>query len=134
MYLGKPVENRTWYTNFRGEFYIHAGLTANKDSIEDLREDIERLPKPRPTCYLGALVATAELVDCVRAEALTYPEGDSRWTWVTGPWCFILANVKPLRDPIALKGQLRFFEVRPPAIRVTPRSRPPNPLFPGELR
>jgi hypothetical protein len=111
MYLGKPIENRTWYTRFRGEFLIHAGLTVDKNAIEDLREDIERLPKPRPTCYLGALVAKAELVDSVRAEDLKYPEGDWRWSWVTGPWCFVLANVKPLTKPIALKGQLGFFEI-----------------------
>ena len=110
MYLGKPVENRTWYTNFRGEFYIHAGLTIDKDSVEDLREDIERLPQPRPTCHLGALVATAILVDCIRAEDLAYSQGDSRWSWVTGPWCFVLEGVTPLAAPIPLKGRLGFFD------------------------
>jgi hypothetical protein len=28
-----------------------------------------------------------------------------------GPWCFVLADVRPLAEPIPLKGALGFFKV-----------------------
>lgn len=33
---GKPIENRDWYTSFRGRFYLHA---SNNWNIGDISED-----------------------------------------------------------------------------------------------
>jgi hypothetical protein len=107
LYLGKRVENRTWYTDFRGPIYIHAGKKFDRDALEDLADDIRKLPEPRPQAICGGLVGTATVVDCVRPDNV--PLGQE--LWANGPWCFILDDVKPLDRAIPLKGRLGFFEV-----------------------
>jgi hypothetical protein len=108
MYLGKTVENRTWPTAFRGEFYIHAGKTVERDcGFEDELLALD----PRPRIWLGGLIATARLVDCVRIENINWDYGDKRWQWAVGPWCFVIDDVKPLAKPIQYKGKLGFFSV-----------------------
>jgi hypothetical protein len=108
LYANKRVENRTWYTNYRGPIYIHAGLKVQRHAVEDLREVIEAIPKAwRPPALCGAIIGTATIVDCARPEDV--PEAQHEW--VTGPWCFVLDDVNPLANPIAYKGALGFFEV-----------------------
>lgn len=113
--LGKPVENRTWATKYRGPVCIHAakGMTANEwldglyvaraalhpegqtGLIFPGRKDERRLPR-------GGIVGTAEIVDCVtRHES----------PWFFGPYGFVLANPKPC-EFIPVKGALGFFDWR----------------------
>jgi hypothetical protein len=110
LHLGKRVENRSWYTPFRGEFLIHAAKKWSREEKEDLEcfaDEIRRkFEKPYPTIWLGRVVGIATLVDCVRAEAV--PVGQE--TWGFGPWCFVLENVRALDEPYSLKGMLGFFE------------------------
>jgi hypothetical protein len=115
LYLGKRVENRTWRTRFQGKIYIHAGLRFDKDALEDLEADIQRIPQEqREPCHLGALVVgTAFVVDCVEPDDV--PRGQE--VWAVGPWCFILEDVTPLEKPIPCKGALGFFEVASPIER-----------------
>lgn len=111
LYLGKRVENRTWRSSFRGRIYIHAGLRFDKDALEDLESDIQRIPQPeREPCHLGALIGTATVTDCCEPDDV--PVGQE--SWANGPWCFILDDVKPLPQPIAYKGRLGFFKVSLP--------------------
>lgn len=108
LYAGKRVENRSWYTAYRGQIFIHAGLAVEYEALDGLREDILRVPEPRPPAVRGALLATANLVDCVRAEDVALDQ----YEWALGPWCLILDSIAPLASPIAYKGQLGLFPVR----------------------
>ena len=112
LHLGKRVENRTWYTPFRGTFAIHAAKKWGRDEKEDLecfREEIERrFEAPRPPLHLGYLVGTARLVDCVRPANV--PEGQE--TWAMGDWCFVLDDVRIWEQPVKYKGMLGFFDVQ----------------------
>jgi hypothetical protein len=103
----KRIENRTWYTAFRGPFLIHAGkryqigaeIAIHGDSPE---VDVAgMLTAPR-----GAIVGSASVVDCVRVDNVA---ADQR-VWAGGPWCFILSDVRAC-DPIPYIGALGFFEV-----------------------
>lgn len=107
LYAGKRVENRTWYTGYRGPIFLHAGLRVDHSAVEDLREAIERVPAPRPAAYCGAIVATAVLVDCVASSDVPSEQRE----WANGPWCFILEKVEPLPEPVALRGELGLFAV-----------------------
>jgi hypothetical protein len=107
LYLGKRIENRTWYSGFRGPIYIHAGKTVDRESVENLEFAIQKIPEPRPKAYLGALVGTAVVKDCVRVEQVP----DDQQKWANGPWCFVLDDVRPLDQPIACVGKLGFFAV-----------------------
>lgn len=106
LYAGKRIENRTWYTNFRGRIWIHAGMRVDRASIEDLADEIRSVPEPRPPAYRGAIVGRASIVDCVRVHSVAH---DQR-CWANGPWCFVLDDVEPLATPIPLKGRLGLFE------------------------
>lgn len=110
----KLVENRTWPTNYRGPLAIHASKSPKtyrqhtRDFPNAWTPDGEfgiHLP-PRSGLHFGHLVAVVDLVDCVRIES-----GDGRLAapWAAGPWCFILANPRPIATPIPLSGKLGIF-------------------------
>lgn len=109
LYAGKRIENRNWYTAYRGEVLIHAGLRVDYDALDDLEAAIMSVPTPRPTAYLGALVGRARLVGCVPVSEVH----ETQRRWAVGPWCFVLDDVRPLARPIALKGALGLFPIDP---------------------
>jgi len=88
----KLVENRTWRTEFRGWFAIH----ASKSRAENYPIDERRLP-------FGAVIGLAYLKDCLPIDEVDDPYAD-------GPWCFCLGKVIEL-DPIPFKGRLGFFDL-----------------------
>ncbi len=122
----KRIETRSWPTNYRGPIAIHAG----KKTPEDLGDDafyaalsragltLEDLPR-------GAVVATANLIDCVRFSGITgrlarehcaitntrtvvkYSVGPNEWLYgdfSEGRYGFVLDDVTPLPDPIPARG------------------------------
>lgn len=104
----KPIENRTWPTSYRGPLVIHAGKSRdwlNGEKWEDA------LP-------FGAMVATATLVECLH---LNHPDGGQNWPdcWrslarhehANGPWCWILAGVQRLPEPIPYRGMQGLWDV-----------------------
>lgn len=104
----KPVENRTWRTDWRGELLIHAGLApADIDSWRMVRMLLEldgHDPDDIPALdafALGGIVGRAELCDCVRQHSSD---------WFQGPFGFVLRDAKPCRL-IPCRGQLGIFEI-----------------------
>jgi len=102
----KTVENRTWQTKFRGPIYIHAGgaLTSG-DNVAQCERLLAQHGIAMPaiaTLTRGALIATAELVDCGRF--------DDPWGEPLG-WHFRLANIVALDAPIPVRGALGIWRV-----------------------
>lgn len=106
----KPVENRTWRTNYRGELVIQASLSVRRDQAA--RDQIATLghvvPEELPR---GVLLGTVELVDCIpSAEALA--RFGAAWVdIVPGGWCWIVRKPRLLRVPVPCKGKLNLFPV-----------------------
>lgn len=104
----KTVENRTWRTSHRGPLLIHAGASRL------LLGAVATVEPPEEPLVFGALLGTVELVECVRlADART---GLFKADWLegpftTGPWCWLLANPKPLRRPVPYRGRQMLFDV-----------------------
>lgn len=104
---GKDVENRTWFTNHRGWFLIHASKGCTR---KEYRECIEEwvfefhIPDERVPAFdslnFGGIVGAAYLGNCVR-------HSDSRW--FGGPCGFMLEQVRPLPF-VACRGALGFFK------------------------
>jgi hypothetical protein len=94
----KPIENRTWFTNFRGKFLVHAGKKIDKDGIEFLRDEMDLdLPDEFQT---GGIVGISTIVNCAT----------KHWSnFFFGPYGFVLDNSHPV-EFIPLKGKLGFFE------------------------
>lgn len=102
----KRIENRTWPTHYRGPLAIHAGKGMGWMKREDPLLWPERfgveMPKAAELTF-GAIIAVAELVDCVPIDELP-PELEDH-AWASGPWCWILEDVRRT-EPIACAGFL----------------------------
>lgn len=100
---GKDIENRDWYTGFRGRFLIHASKGMTREEYENAPLWVVDLPD-FDDLERGGIVGSAELVDCV---------DDSDSEWFFGRYGFVLRDPKPL--PFRpLKGMLGFFDVPEP--------------------
>jgi hypothetical protein len=100
----KRVENRTWRTKYRGEIAIHAGKARSCIDAEDPWAWPERYGVALPQAgdlMFGAIIAVAELVDCVRVEDL--PAGLRGHAFAAGPWCWVLSGARRI-EPIGCKG------------------------------
>lgn len=99
----KPVENRTWQTNYRGPLLIHAGRRDDPDGFRFLESHGIATPED---LLRGGMIGRVELIDI----ATKHP---SIWAQ---PGCFnwLLANA--LQTPFrSMRGRLGLFEAPPPA-------------------
>ena len=107
----KDIENRSWNTTYRGEFFIHASKAMTRkeyrqcqDYLELLRRDanvalpIIRLPD-REGLKFGGIVGAATISACVT---------ESESPWFTGKFGFVLENPRPLSF-MPCQGTLGFF-------------------------
>ena len=118
----KRVENRTWGTGYRGLLAIHAGkaLKYGADRVEDMARDWFDLD-PAQLAF-GAVVAVAELVDCVQlvGDGITPEWAKRKHPWLDthehreGPVCWVLANVRRLAVPIPVTGERGLWGWKPP--------------------
>jgi len=99
--LEKPIENRTWYTSYRGPLVIQAGVS--KAWMDDAGvygiDDDQVLP-------FGAVVAVSQLVACLDIQK-PWPDRFSRLQrheHANGRWCWILEDVRRLAVPIPCGG------------------------------
>lgn len=112
IHLGKRVENRTWYTKYRGPFLIHAAKTISREDMLDF-DAVAAVAGVKfdgtGTLPLGCIIGQADLVDCIAlGDRKRKPAHASPWFF--GPYGFVLENVKPL-PPRVCKGRLGFFDV-----------------------
>jgi len=107
IHAGKNIENRNWWTKFRGRVLIHASMRMSYDEYDaavifcsGLDLEIADFPKFETLkSQRGGIVGEAELVDCVK-------QSDS--PWFVGEYGFVLRNAKPLPFQ-PCKGKLGFF-------------------------
>ena len=94
----KDIENRTWHTNFKGNFYIHSPL-----KVDDLAYEIFKatnIPVPNiEQLKTGGIVGKATIIDCVT---------ESKSPWFQGPYGFIISNPKPIKFTKVRGNQLFF--------------------------
>ena len=95
----KRVENRTWPTTYRGAILIHAGKSRAWLMPEDDTTGM----------VFGAVVAVADLVGCRKLEDL--PPAWRAHVHASGPWCWMLSNVRPLEVPLPWRGAQGLFEI-----------------------
>lgn len=114
----KRVENRTWPTNYRGPMYMHAGKSRQWLDLSDDGTRDEAYDLPLSSMPFGAVVATMDLIDCLRIERIRSGEYDSKYPWLrehvhaSGPWCWVLDNIKPC-GPHPWRGAQGLFDIDP---------------------
>jgi len=111
----KSIELRSWNTNFRGEFLVHAPLKIRI-------EDAERL-KINKKFVTGSIIGKAQLYDVKKYNSVKEITLDQKLhfstkKFQTKTFGFLLKNAKPLRIPIPWKGQLGIFDVNFPKNKI----------------
>jgi ASCH domain len=102
VHAGKDIENRRWYTHYRGPFLIHAAKGMTAEEREAAARFVSKLGIRLPDTFeRGGLIGQATLIDCVKAS-------DSPWFF--GRYGFVIRDVKPLPFQ-PMRGQLGFFDV-----------------------
>ena len=117
----KENETRSWGTKYRGEIAIHSALKPIHHTWSDLymnndaREVIcSRMNLPEvidgPVVFpMGCILATAELVDCIRItqEYIVTLSSDelALGDYTLGRYAWKMANVRELPEPIPAKGR-----------------------------
>lgn len=100
----KRIENRTWWTKFRGRLLIHASKTFDKKGYEWVishRPDLKDVMPAPKDFELGGIVGEVHVTDCV-------DYSDS--FWYMGNIGFVMDHPKPL--PFRrLLGALKIFKV-----------------------
>ena len=117
----KWVENRTWPTPYRGPLAIHAGSGKQYLTTAELAGYVT-----------GAIVATCDLVACVELDSIRANtradchqlevSGISREQLLAhehaeGPWCWVLSEVRPVAEPVPIKGQQKLWDVPDDVLR-----------------
>lgn len=109
---GKDIENRDWWTGYRGPVLIHAGVKVEHDDY-DFVSKVAGVPVP-DVVPVGGVVGIAKIVDCVT-------RSDSPWFF--GRYGFVLADARPLPFQ-KLKGRLGLFVATPDLLAALDLSAP----------
>ena len=101
----KDIENRSWATSFRGEFFIHASKGMTKKEYEECSDFFYGIdpaviiPHKKELCF-GGIVGAATLTACVT---------DSKSPWFTGQFGYVLEEPRVLPF-MPCQGTLGFFD------------------------
>lgn len=109
----KDIENRTWRTNYRGEFLLHASGKVLRDGwnalTPQMREQAARLMCPFGEVQdvrqlpVSAIIGRARIVDCVQNHPSVWAE--------KGVWNWVLEDRVLFTKPILnVKGKLGFWD------------------------
>lgn len=102
----KRVENREWPTRYRGPLLIHAGK-----SREWMGGEV-----PASDMIFGAIVGSAQLVDCLHIEQIEAGMHRARFPWLEdhphteGTWCWVLDQIVEFEIPTPCKGALGLWQ------------------------
>ena len=136
----KQIETRSWSTRYRGRLAIHASKKLTlpelalcyqppfRDVLTNSGIDIMggELRPGNHKFPLGAVIATCELVDCIRTDQMrvgglvAWNRDSSYWSltnqekafgdYSPGRYAWLLDNVQMLPEPIPAKGALGLWE------------------------
>ena len=98
----KRIENRSWWTSYRGPLLIHAGRIVDQGATDHLRALGIKAPHDLIT---SAIIGSVVLDDIVPNEMVADDP------FASGPWCWLLSSPRFLPAPVPMPGQLRLFEV-----------------------
>ena len=95
----KPIETRTWSTEYRGDILICCSKTIDKN-VQG---------KFDPECYItGKAICVVELYDVVKMEKSHQFEAMCKV--YEGAYAWLFRNIRKI-EPVPVKGQLSLFEV-----------------------
>ena len=110
----KRVENRSWATPYRGDLLIIAG--RSRASLEAGNELLRSLGCWLPDGYVyGAAVCIVTLYAVLPLNELL--KLYQPHPIATGPFCWMLSDARPLREPIPMTGHLSLRSVTSASVK-----------------
>lgn len=108
----KRIENRSWRAKHRGQLAIVAGKSRESDAEADALFAQLGIETPEEFAR-GAIVAVVDLVDVheYAAGGLFDVHDLHDDAFACGPFCFELANVRRLREPVPFRGNFSIFNL-----------------------
>lgn len=102
----KTIELRSWETDYRGPFWLHAGKSADRELVRSF--GVADAPR-------GAFVGRVTLLDIVSIDAPRW----ERWrhqhldsgSYQPGLFAWHLLSAERLREPVPAPGRLNLFKV-----------------------
>ena len=110
IYGEKDIENRNWYTPYRGPVFIHAARSFDTQAYQWILRHHGHVYTPKMKFNRGGIIGVANL-------SYVYKEHSSEW--FQGKFGFFLEDRQPV-DFVPLKGQLGLFNVFFPEINPFP--------------
>ena len=105
----KPVENRTWKTDYRGWIQIHAAKECTQDEydaavkfVRTFNANLAAMIPPLKELDRGGIIGSVFLSDCVRHHPSRF---------FTGPFGFVLEKPLPCKF-LPMRGMLGIFNVK----------------------
>lgn len=99
----KDVENRSWFSSYRGPLYIHAAKTYGRDEREDFQDLIEDGIRVDAPTRFGGIIGIVTVFDCTR-------EQRSRWH-NRGYFGWYVRNAVEFRKMVPCRGELGLFDM-----------------------
>ncbi len=109
----KRIENRTWFTNYRGRLWIHSGRDRAPTEPEFATLIQHRIPL---AVQSSAIIGCVELVDVVPLREVASQD------YATGPWCWVLEKPRAVK-PIPCRGYSSLWTMPQAVQRVALRTR-----------
>lgn len=118
----KKVENRSWFTPYRGWLAIQA--SKNTSWIKELGDDLNvEGPRWKPTAKdFGTVLGFVVVVDCCRFRKLPAKlQSDGFADNGRSNWCWVLRNPIRLAKPVKAVGNAGYFNANIPT-KLIPRN------------
>lgn len=112
----KPIEVRTWKTDYRGPLLIAASKGGNLPrGVTHIEENGEQIALPR-----GVALCVVDLLDCRRLTlADAEPANLEPEDLPADGWAWLLGNPRAV-EQVSIKGKLSLYETPDALIRVLP--------------
>lgn len=125
--MEKRVENREWYTHYRGPLLIHAGksrkwLYEDTDPNTDKIVKLDHDEKTGESFIFGAVIGAARLVDCLHIDRIEAGEYHEKYPWLrdhphaSGTWCWVLIQRCRFQAPVPFTGAQGLFDIPESAV------------------
>ena len=130
--VDKNIENRSWWSAYRGPVWIAASAQVTRRYYEEASEMIAQLcgcrPPPLSELPLGAITCRVDIVDCIAPGGRVchvsngrldlgnvhhdkeHPLHPAKWHF-SDQFGYVLENRVTLAQPVACKGLQRFWNV-----------------------
>lgn len=108
----KRVENRSWYTSYRGPLLIHAAKTFQTGMEYDINVDSPEMDVyAMQQSYRGGIVGICHLANCISPKRPELVARDQRIWSDPEQFKFVLCEVRAFANPIPYRGFQKIFDI-----------------------